>query len=62
LENRLKEHNSGEGALWTKMRRPVKLVYFESQNSLVLARKREKQIKGWTTQKKICLITNNFHK
>jgi len=57
LTNRLNEHNSGEGASWTKIRRPVKLVYFESHKSLLSARRREKQIKGWTTKKKINLIT-----
>jgi len=56
LENRIKEHNLGEGAVWTKRRRPVKLVYFEICISLVLARRREKQVKGWTVQKKMNLI------
>jgi len=56
LKNRLKRHNDGEGAQWTKMRRPVKLVYFEFYNSLVSARRRELQIKGWTMKKKLNLI------
>ncbi len=46
LKNRLKEHNSGEAALWTRMRRPVILAYYEIQDSLLLARRRELQIKG----------------
>jgi putative endonuclease len=56
LKNRLQEHNSGEAAVWTKMRRPVKLVYYEAYDSLLSARRREKQIKGWTIQKKTNLI------
>ena len=56
LRNRLKEHNHGEGAIWTKMRRPVKLVYFEVYGSLLSARRREKQIKGWSIKKKTNLI------
>lgn len=62
LQNRLKEHNSGEAAFWTKMRRPVKLVYFETYNSLLSARRREKQIKGWTITKKINLINGVWKK
>ncbi len=46
LKNRLKEHIYGEAALWTRMRRPVKLVYSEAHDSLLIARRREKQIKG----------------
>jgi len=56
LKNRLKEQGSGEAAAWTKMRRPVKLVYFETHDSLVSARHRERQIKSWTIRKKMNLI------
>jgi predicted GIY-YIG superfamily endonuclease len=38
------------------MRRPVKLVYFEAHDSLISARRREKQIKKWTIKKKMNLI------
>src|SRR5437588_447446 len=33
LEERLKVHNDGRGALWTASRRPVILVYWEPQPS-----------------------------
>ncbi|MDD5252044.1 MAG: GIY-YIG nuclease family protein [Patescibacteria group bacterium] len=56
VRRRLQEHGSGEAAVWTKMRRPIKLVYFETHDSLLSARKREKQIKGWTIKKKMNLI------
>lgn len=59
LKNRIKEHNVGEAAVWTKKRQPVKLVYFEIHDSLLLARRREKQLKGWTRAKKLNLI-NGF--
>lgn len=62
IKNRLKEHMAGEAAVWTKMRRPVKLVYFESYNSLISARRREKQIKGWTVEKKGKLINGIWKK
>jgi len=56
LKNQLQEHTAGEAAVWTKMRRPVTLVYFEPHESLLSARRREKQIKGWTKAKKMKLI------
>ncbi|MFA5954745.1 MAG: GIY-YIG nuclease family protein [Patescibacteria group bacterium] len=62
LKNRIKEHNSGEAAVWTKSRRPVKLVYSESHDSLLSARQREKQIKGWTIIKKMNLINGSWKK
>jgi len=62
LKNRLKEHDSGEAAVWTKKRRPVKLVYYEIHDSLLLARRREKQIKGWTVKKKWNLISGAWGK
>lgn len=62
LKNRIKEHNAGEAAVWTKRRRPVKLVYFETHKSLLDARRREKQIKGWTIAKKMNLIKGIWQK
>ena len=62
LKNRLNEHNAGEAAIWTKMRRPVKLLYVETHDSLLSARRREKQIKGWTITKKMNLITGVWKK
>jgi putative endonuclease len=62
LKNRLIEHKAGEAAVWTKMRRPVKLVYFETHDSLLSVRRREKQIKGWTIVKKINLINGVWQK
>lgn len=44
-ERRLKVHNAGRGAKYTGMRRPVKLVYIESVESLSAALKRERAIK-----------------
>ena len=53
LERRLKQHNgSGAGAHYTKLRRPVKLLYQEEYNTLVEARRRETEIKGWRREKK----------
>lgn len=47
LEKRLKQHNSAKsGAHYTKLRRPVILVYKEKFKTLIEARRREEEIKG----------------
>lgn len=56
LERRVKEHNSGAGAKYTFVRRPVTLVYSEKCATLSEARKRESQIKGWPKTKKERLV------
>jgi len=56
LEKRLKQHNgSKQGAHYTKIRRPVKLVHSEIFNNLGDARAREAEIKRWPREKKIKL-------
>jgi predicted GIY-YIG superfamily endonuclease len=42
------------------MRRPLQLIYFEAQASLIKARRREKQIKGWSYAKKLNLINQSL--
>ncbi len=59
---RMHDHNTGIAAKWTKMRRPVQLVYFEVCDSLLKARRRELQIKGWSYIKKSNLIEGNWGK
>ena len=59
---RLHDHNAGIAAQWTKMRRPVQLVYIEIWNSLLGARRRERQIKGWGILKKSNLIQGKWIK
>ena len=44
-ERRVKQHNKGIGARYTKTRRPVRLVYLEEQPDKVTALKRELAIK-----------------
>lgn len=56
ISRREKRHNEGLGADYTRKRRPVKVVYFEEFKTLLEARRREKQIKGWTRMKKENLI------
>jgi putative endonuclease len=45
LNRRIKMHNDGQGAKYTKGRRPVKLVYSEKFKSKSKAMKREYEIK-----------------
>lgn len=54
-ERRLKVHNRGLGARYTKMRRPVKLVYVEELPDKKSAMKRELAIKrlGRTGKEKL---------
>ena len=56
LRKRLTEHNKGRGSLFTKNKRPVKLVYFEKHQTLNEALRKEFQIKGWRREKKENLI------
>lgn len=56
LEKRLKAHNEGKGAKYTKSRRPVKLVYYESYPTKEEAMRREVQIKKLSRKDKLCLI------
>ena len=56
LEKRLRAHNSGKGAKYTKNRRPVELVYFEEYDTKQEAMKREYAIKQLPREKKLALI------
>lgn len=57
IEKRLFQHNNSKsGAHYTKIRRPVKLLYYERFESLNLARRREAEIKSWKREKKLVLI------
>ena len=57
VEKRLIEHNTSEkGAKYTKVRRPVKLVYKESSENRSSASKREYAIKQMNRKQKLQLI------
>ena len=56
---RIKEHNSGKGGSYTKVRQPVKLVYKEACSTRSQALKREYRIKCLTRDKKLVLINNS---
>ena len=52
---RVKMHNAGRGARYTRTRRPVKLIYSEELPSRAAAMKREAQIKRYPRAKKLAL-------
>ncbi len=55
-QRRLRQHNHGSGARYTRYRRPVRLVYVEEQPDRGSAMRREVQIKRMRREKKERLI------
>lgn len=62
LEERVKTHNLGKGAKYTRGRTPVELVYFEIFKTKEEALKREYAIKHMSTSKKKELIIERKNK
>jgi len=62
MEKRLSEHNSGEGANYTKERRPLNLVYYKEYSRIEDAFHREKQVQNWSHAKKKALIDGDLEK
>lgn len=56
LEARIKTHNAGRGAKYTRGRRPVKLLYAEIHDTKGGALRREQEIKAKTRAAKLELI------
>ncbi len=56
LEKRLKAHNEGKGAKYTRARLPVTLVYYEEFSTPNEAQSREVKIKQLTRAQKLELI------
>lgn len=53
---RLLNHKDGKGERYTKLHKPVEILYIEELPDKSAALKRELQIKGWTRLKKEKLI------
>ena len=58
LEKRVKAHNSGRGAKYTKPGRPVRLVWYETFETKEEAMRREYAIKHMTRRAKLGLVMN----
>lgn len=56
LEKRIKAHNMGKGAKYTRNRAPVRLVYYEEHETKQEALKREYAIKQLSRQEKLAMI------
>ncbi len=63
LKKRVHEHNNLKSAAhYTKIRRPVYVVYSEELEALSLARKKEVALKKLTREEKITLISKTLSK
>ena len=60
LKYRLGQHQAGEGAGYTRMRLPVRLLYYEEYERIADAYWREKKIHGWTHRKKRMLVRDGW--
>ena len=60
LEERVQAHNAGHGARYTKSRRPVHLVYYETFPTKQEAMKREAAIKRMDRAEKLLMIRTAF--
>ena len=58
LEKRIRDHNDGKGAKYTKSRRPVELVYYETFSQKEDAMRREYAIKQLNRAGKRKLVEN----
>ena len=56
LERRLQAHNSGQGAKYTRGRRPVTVVYHEEQPTRSVAQRREAAIRRLSRADKLKMI------
>ena len=59
LERRLSEHNTGRGGRYTRIHRPVEMVFTEEHPTRSAAMQREAAIKRWNRSRKLALIENH---
>ncbi len=60
LDLRLGQHNAGDGAVYTRTRLPVRLVYSEEYDSVRDAFNREKHLQKWSRAKRQALIDGDL--
>ena len=61
LENRLYQHSTGHGSVYTSRRIPVTLVFAQEYERVDEAYAREKQIQGWSRRKREALIAGEYN-
>ena len=59
LERRLAQHQAGEGAAYTRTRRPVRLIHVEEYVRIDDAFAREKQVQNWGRAKRLALAAGD---
>ena len=60
LTARIRQLEDGEGPSYTSKRRPVTLAYSEELPNLADATSRERQLKRWSAEKKLALISGDL--
>jgi len=60
IERRVSEHQMGEGAAYTKRRRPVKLIWCADFDRVDEAFAFEKRVQGWSRRKREALMEGRF--
>jgi putative endonuclease len=60
LERRVAQHDAGEGAAYTRGRRPVRLVWAAEFDRIDQAFWFEKQVQGWNRRKRRALIEGRW--
>ena len=60
LPERLHQHQIGEGAAYTRRRRPVELVFSAEFDNIGAAFAFEKQVQGWNRAKREALIRGDL--
>jgi len=59
-EKRFLDHKNGKGARYTRIHKPLKIIYTEELPDKSASLKRENQIKGWSRVKKIKILKLKF--
>jgi len=54
------DHKNGKGGRYTRSHKPIKIIYLEKLPNKSAALKRERQIKGWSRNKKIQILNLKF--
>jgi len=60
LDDRIAQHNAGTFDGYTAARRPVTLLFAQEFDRITDAIAAERQLKGWTREKKEALIRGDF--
>ncbi|MGV1034512.1 MAG: GIY-YIG nuclease family protein [Microbacteriaceae bacterium] len=60
LDARLLQHQTGQGAKYTKRRLPVELVWCSEYDSIADAFAFEKQLQGWSHAKRMLVVNGQW--